>query len=147
MIVLDTQILLYAVGSGHPLAGPCARLIEAIGSGRVRATTTVEVIQEFAHVRARRRSRADAATLAVEYAHLLSPLLTGDVDVVVDAMERFRTHRSLDPFDAVLGVAAIRGGADALVTADKDFARFEGLRIWRPDGEEVEALLAEDDPR
>lgn len=34
-----------------------------------RSTTTVEVIQEFAHVRARRRSRADAAHIAPLYLH------------------------------------------------------------------------------
>ncbi|HEX9712451.1 MAG TPA: type II toxin-antitoxin system VapC family toxin [Actinomycetota bacterium] len=141
MIVLDTEVLLYAVGASHPLAEPCAGLIEAIGARRVMATTTVEVIQEFAHVRSRTRSRDDAATLAIEYAHLLSPLLSVDAGAVVEGMERFRRHRSLDSFDAVLAAAAHRSAAEALVTADRDFDAFEGLRIWRPDGPEIGALL------
>jgi predicted nucleic acid-binding protein len=51
-------------------------LIAAIAAGEVKATTSVEAIQEFVHVRARRRERSDAAALGRGYAELLSPLLT-----------------------------------------------------------------------
>ena len=44
MIVLDTTVLVYSVGSDHPLRAPCRSLIEAIGDGEIAATTTVEVI-------------------------------------------------------------------------------------------------------
>ena len=53
MIVLDTTALVYAVGGEHPMREPSRRLVEAIAAGRIEATTTVEVIQEFVHVRAR----------------------------------------------------------------------------------------------
>lgn len=64
MIDLDTTILVYAKGADHPLRDPCRRLIAAIEEGRVLATTTSEVIQEFVHVRASdaivtRRSSSD----------------------------------------------------------------------------------------
>ena len=75
MIVLDTTVLVYAAGAAHQLRTPSRRLVEAIGAGRIRATTTVEVIQELVHVRARRRDRADAARLGRAYSALLSPLL------------------------------------------------------------------------
>ena len=55
MIVLDTTVLVYAKGIDHPLRQPCRKLIDLIADGRIEATTTVEVIQEFVHVRARRR--------------------------------------------------------------------------------------------
>ena len=64
MIVLDTTVLAYAVGEAHPLRDPCRRLLAAHAEGRIEATTTVEVIQEFAHIRARRRTRPDAVRLA-----------------------------------------------------------------------------------
>ena len=63
MIVLDTTVLSYAVGSEQALREPCRRLLQAHGDGHVEATPTLEVVQEFAHVRARRRSRADAVAL------------------------------------------------------------------------------------
>jgi uncharacterized protein len=75
LIVLDTTVLVYAVGGEHPLREPCRHIVDEIGAGRLAATTTVEVIQEFAHVRARRRGRLDARALALEFVHLLSPLI------------------------------------------------------------------------
>jgi predicted nucleic acid-binding protein len=73
VILLDTTVLVYAKGQNHPLRDPCRELIEAVADRRIEATTSVEVIQEFVHVRARRRDRADAASLGRDYAELLSP--------------------------------------------------------------------------
>src|SRR5690606_10517312 len=42
VIVVDTTILVYAVGDQHPLRSPCREVIAAIGQGEVAATTTVE---------------------------------------------------------------------------------------------------------
>ncbi len=81
MIILDTGVLIYAVGEEHPLREPCRRLIAAQGDGRVDAATTVEVIQEFAHVRARRRSREDATTLARSYKTAFTLLVTQAEDL------------------------------------------------------------------
>ncbi|HEV3323761.1 MAG TPA: type II toxin-antitoxin system VapC family toxin, partial [Solirubrobacteraceae bacterium] len=78
MIVLDTTVLVYAKGAAHPLRDPCRRLIEAIGQEELDATSTVEVIQEFVHVRSQRRERSDAVSLGGDYADLLAPLLTVD---------------------------------------------------------------------
>jgi uncharacterized protein len=75
VIVIDTTVLAYGVGTDHPLREPSQQLIRAIAGGTILATTTIEVIQEFTHVRARRRSRKDAAELARDYIELLSPLL------------------------------------------------------------------------
>jgi predicted nucleic acid-binding protein len=76
MIVLDTTVLVYAKGADHALRDPCRSLLVAIAAGEIQATTSVEAIQEFVHVRARRRSRIDAAALGRDYAQLLAPLLT-----------------------------------------------------------------------
>src|SRR4029079_3603694 len=75
VIVLDTSVLVYAVGGDHPLRERCASVFGAVADGRVVATTTVDVIQEFACVRARRVDGAEAAAQAVRYSKLLAPLL------------------------------------------------------------------------
>jgi uncharacterized protein len=118
VILLDTTVLVYAVGSDHPLRAPATALIDAIGRGEVAGTTSVEVIQEFAHVRARRRGRDDAAMLAGELVTLLSPLTTVTASDLVAGLRRFRTATSLGCFDAVLAAAAHRTSA-TLVTADR----------------------------
>lgn len=126
-VLLDTTVLAYAVGDDHALRTPAQALLEATASGRLRATTTPEVIQEFAHVRARRRGRTDAARLAELYADLLGPLVeVGEHDLRA-GMQLFGSHGSLGAFDAVLAAVAVRRGSTAFVSADTSFAGVGGL--------------------
>jgi uncharacterized protein len=131
VIVLDTTILVYAVGADHSLRSPTRALIESIRDDLVRATTTVEVVQEFAHVRARRRSCADAAALATEYAVGLSPLVQPEQEDLVEGLVLFGASESLGPFDAVLAATARRRGW-ALASADRSFGQVDGLVHLNP---------------
>jgi predicted nucleic acid-binding protein len=132
VIVLDTTILVYAVGAEHPLREPCRTIIRAVQAGEVNARTTVEVVQEFAHVRTRRRGRHNASILAHEYAGLLQPLIVLDALDLKRGLELFEHHEPLEAFDAVLAAAVARRGARALVSADETFADVPGLRTLNP---------------
>ena len=108
----------------------------------VQATTTVEAIQEFVHVRARRRSRADAAMLGRAYATLLSPLLQPSEEHLAAGLRLYERNEAVGAFDAVLAAAAIATNADALVSADRSFDGIRGLRWVDLGGSGLEALLA-----
>lgn len=142
MIVLDTTILVYAKGADHPLRDPCRRIIEAIEAGRVIATTTSEVIQEFVHVRARRRDRDEAAELGLAYTELLGPLIAPDEVSLRTGLELYRRHPELDAFDAVLAATALAAGAEALVSADRAYRVVGALRHLDPADPALEALFA-----
>ena len=142
MIVLDTTVLVYAVGAQHRMAEPCRRLIESIGEGRVTATTTPEVIQEFVHVRARRRARGDAVALGRAYAELLSPLMVIDARALTDGLGAFARSKKIGAFDAVLAATALLAEAEAIVSADAAFAEVRGLTHWDPAGAELKRVLA-----
>lgn len=142
MIVLDTTVLVYAKGAEHALREPCRRLIAAVAEGEIVATTSVEVIQEFAHVRARRRGRADAAALGRDYAELLSPLLTITAAHLKSGLSLFEQLAGVGAFDAVLAAAASDVGANALVSADRAFGEVPGLAHVVPDAPGIGALLS-----
>jgi predicted nucleic acid-binding protein len=128
VIAVDTTILVYAVGIDHPLRDPCRSLVRAVGDGRISATTTVEVIQEFTHVRARRRGRADAARRGLEYAVLFGPLLRPDGDDLARGLELFAAHERLGASDAVLAATVQRDDRIAgLASADAEFGSVNGL--------------------
>lgn len=129
MIVLDTTVLVYAVGGDHPLTAPARSVVEEIASGRLRATTTVEVVQEFVHVRSRRRSRGDAADLGRRFATLLAPLISAGPRELDAGLELFETTERLGAFDAVLAASAMAHGATALVSADAAFAGVRGVTL------------------
>ena len=140
MIVLDTTVLVYAKGADHPLRGPCRDLIEAIATGQLEATTTVEVIQEFVHVRARRRDRKDAAALGTDYAELLSPLLNVTTQHLHRGLALFESVEGVGAFDAVLAAAAADNGP--LVSADTAFADLPEVDHVIPDDSGVARLLS-----
>lgn len=141
MIVLDTTVLLYAVGAEHEFRQPCRDLVRAIAEGEILATTTVEVIQEFTHVRARRRGRKDAAELARDYIELLSPLLVVGEPDLREGLRLYVDDTRLGAFDAVLAAAAHSIRADALVSADGAFSSLASIRHVTPDQAGIQSLL------
>lgn len=143
MILVDTSVLVYAVGADHRLQAPCRRLIQLVADGTVSATTTVEATQEFVHVRARRRPRPDAAALGRAYATLFAPLAQPAAADLELGLELFERHSDLGAFDAVLAATAQRVGGGVLVSADGAFDAVDGLRVLSPadDGFE-EAVVA-----
>jgi uncharacterized protein len=142
VIVLDTPVLAYAVGAEHPLREPSRRIVDAIRSGGVAATTTAGVIQEFVGIRSRRRPRSDAVAFGRDFATLLAPLLPverGDLDLGLRIFER---SDRLGSFDAILAAVAINRDAKALVSSDRGFRGVRSLRHVDLAGPELDELLA-----
>ena len=95
----------------------------------MRATTTVEVIQEFCHVRARRTGPAEAAARAKDHLDLLRPLIRPEEDDLVAGLEAFAASAGRPgAFDAVLGATARRRQLP-VASADRGFGVVPGL-IW-----------------
>lgn len=141
MIVVDTAVLLYAVGEEHAFREPSRRLVDAVADRQVDATTSVSVIQEFAHVCARRRSRDETTSVARRYAALFAPLLVSTAGDLDPALRLFQRHEQLGSFDAVLAATAMRAGATAFVSTDAGFTGIRGLRHVVPGTVEFDALV------
>ena len=142
MIVVDTTVLAYAVGEEHPLRDPCRRLLAAHADGRLEATTTVEVIQEFTHISARRRTRPEAVRLAHRYTAAFSLLVTTSDDLD-RGLDLFREYPALGAFDAVLAALAIDRRADALISADRAFAAIPDLTLIDPTTPAMRRLIGD----
>lgn len=140
MILLDTNVLVYALGAPHPLREPCRQIVRAVKRD-VEATTTIEVIQEFLHVYARRRPRGDVGRAGRAFVQLLAPLIephARDLDVGIELFER---HPGLSAFDALVAAVALNDDVDALVTADRSFTAVPGLHVVDPRSPELDTLL------
>ena len=103
MIVLDTTVLVSAVGDDHELREPARAIVGAVEKGAVRATTSARAIQELVHIRAGRRGRADAVKLGRAYTTLLSPLLPPSEADLVHGLRLFE-------HDETLGAGSISPG-------------------------------------
>jgi predicted nucleic acid-binding protein len=118
-------------------------LLDAHADGIVQATTTIEVIQEFLHIRSRRRSRGDAASLARDFASAFDLVIATAEDLAM-GITLYERHPRLGAFDAVLAAVALHRHAEALVSADRAFGEVSNL-IWiDPGGAVLERLLSPD---
>ncbi len=123
-MVLDTTLLVYALVEEHTVTATSRALLELMRDGEVRATTTVEVIQEFCHVRTRRRSRADAPGRARAFARGLTPLVRPDETELLQGLQLYRASSALSPSGVLAATALGRGWA--LASADQAFAAGQG---------------------
>jgi predicted nucleic acid-binding protein len=142
LIILDTPVLVYAVGDPHPLRDAARQVVSAASRGEIPLTTTPGVLQEFVDVYARRRSRGEAAGHGRRWLALLRPLVLNASDDVPTAMRLFERVGGLNSFDAFLAAVALRENATALVSAGRAFADVPKLRFVELGSPELERLLA-----
>jgi uncharacterized protein len=140
MILLDTSVLIYAVGTEHRLREPCRRVLAAQRAGAIDAAVTVEIIQEFTHARARRHPRADAAAIARDYATSMRVIQTTTADLD-RGLDIYVAHPDLGMFDSIVAAVALNHGADGLVSGDGDFGSVAGLRWIDPGAPALAALI------
>ncbi len=140
MILLDTTALIYAVGTEHRFRDPCRDLVGAIAEERIEASTTPEVIQEFVHIRSRRRDRQDAASLGRSHRNLLTPLISVTEKHLLRGIELFETSAFLGALDSVLAAVAIDLNL-TLISADAAFSAVTGLDHIVPDRSGINLLL------
>lgn len=140
-MILDTSVLSYSVGGLHPLREPCRKVLQAQIEGRIDGATTVEVLQEFTHTQARRRTRQDAAALARDCMASLRLLQTTPEDLR-RGLTIFEQHPDLGVFDSMVAAVAMNVGAQALISTDHGFGSVSGLRWLDPGAPDFESQLA-----
>ncbi len=123
----DTAIFIYAVGSDHPYRTPCRELIELQGDGALAGEVGVELLQELAHVRARRTNDRGSSVRLVSHVSSLCvvhDLTSTDMQM---ALNLFEAHPELDMRDAIHGATALNRGIGAIVSPDRAFDVIEEL--------------------
>lgn len=130
----DTNVLIYAVDAGDPVRQEAAieRFARAVKDDTIVLST--QVLQEFYNVTTRKLKPPLSPR---EATHQITQLCTFDVvgatsDSVLAAAELVQKHQ-LQWWDALILEAALRAGADVLVTQDGQHGqRFGKLVIENP---------------
>lgn len=142
-VLLDTNIVLYAIGGPHPYAKPCREVLAYAGDGRLRLEAPVDLVQEVLHHRTRRlgdRSQAAKDALA---AAALCRLHAVEPQDAREATRLFAGSSSLSARDAIFAAIALRHGLRTILSADTDFDDMAQLRRIDPtDAAAVAALTA-----
>lgn len=138
----DTAIFVYAVGAEHPYRESCREIVARSARGELSGEASVELVQEFAHVRLRRTGdRADALRLAGEVAQLcrLHAFEPGDLPLTLTLLDR---HEALGVRDAVFAATALNRSVPAILSPDRAFDGIRGLRRVDPTDARAVAKLS-----
>ncbi len=127
MILVDSNIPMYLVGSPHPHKNDAQRLLEQLIHERQRLVTDAEVLQEILH-RYVAINRRDAIQPAFD-------ALLGIMDQVLDvnrrAAERAKEillgHRRLSARDALHLAVMEQHGIERILSFDSGFDGFPGI--------------------
>jgi predicted nucleic acid-binding protein len=132
VILLDTNVLLYATGGEHALREPARRLLGACARGSVDAFLTDIVLTEFVHARARRSDRPEAIALAFEMIAIATAVIALDAATRERALRLYEATPRLSINDATIA-AVTRRRRLPIATADRDFDAVAGLEVALPD--------------
>lgn len=123
---IDTNVFLYAAGAEHAMRAGSQAIVSQLGSGRLSAVTSAEVLQEILHVLGRRGRPEEAAKLVRNVTSLL-PVLAVDAPTVLDAGALLAANSALDARDAVHVATMQRANISEIVSADAAFDAVPGI--------------------
>lgn len=137
MIFVDANVFVYA---GEDPAGGSSRLLHAVASEQVKASTSTAAIEELWHLEHRGRPGGLAGRTAHAYA-LFTPLLA-ITDAIVARALAISAGPALGTNDRVHAATCLVNGITQIVTADAAFDEIAGLERINPlDSDAVSALL------
>ena len=129
-VFLDTAPLLFTVGDPHPDRAASRQLLAAAQRGELRLHVSAEAVQEFAHHRLRRTTRAEAVAQTRDVLALCDVHAMGG-EVLRRALALLETT-PLRGRDAIHAATALSQGFDHIITTDADFDAVPGLRRVAP---------------
>lgn len=133
MILIDTNIIMYAAGAPHPNKLPSVGLLERIAGGEVEATIDAEVLQEILH-RYRAIRRWEDGGRVYDLTRRLFPTVLPVSAAVLDRARRLLDGDShIMARDALHAAVAMKEGVDAICSYDRDFDRIKGVVRVEPD--------------
>lgn len=140
--LFDTPVFVYALGGEHPYRAPCRAIMSKGEQGLIAGEASIELIHEFAYVRARRGiARAIAANDALDIGATsrLHPVDRADIE---RALNLWGEHERLDMRDAIFAAQALNRDIDAILSTDRGFDGIPGLQRIDPANAGAVASLA-----
>jgi len=119
--LIDTNVVIYAMGSQHPYKDICRRALSLVFEQKVEANIDVETLQEIAHFY-HRRNRLDFGLSLFDRLLLLfpSPLpITHELAVVM--RELLARYPHLQARDAIHAAVVLQHGLEGIISADRGF--------------------------
>lgn len=131
MILVDSNVLMYASGAEHPNKKPAVAFLKRVAAGQVEGTVDAEVLQEVIQ-RYRALHRWAEGRRVYELARGLFPEVLAITGPVMDyAKELVDADDRVSARDAVHAAVVAEYKLEGICTFDRDFDRIRGCRRVR----------------
>jgi uncharacterized protein len=133
MLLVDSNVFMYAAGADHPNKQSASRFLEKVATGEIEAAVDAEVLQEILH-RYRSIGRWSEGRRVYDLARKIVPRVVAVTGVTLD-----RSRALMDAYsqilarDAVHAAAVIETGAEGLCSFDRDFDQIREVRRIQPE--------------
>ena len=133
MILVDTNVIMYAAGAEHPHKRPSLVLLERVAGGELEATIDAEVLQEILH-RYRAIGRWEDGRRVYDLTREVFPSVVPVTAGILDRARRLLdADRTILARDALHAAVVMAEGLDAVCSYDRDFDRIKGLVRREPE--------------
>lgn len=132
MILVDTNVLMYAFGADHPSRGLSADFLEAVSEGELEASIDAEVLQEILH-RYRAINRLETGFQIFDDAtEIFSQIVPISRDEMIAARTKMEEYTHLSARDAIHIAVAEVHGMEAICTYDQGFKNVSSVPVLEP---------------
>ncbi|MEA3339074.1 MAG: type II toxin-antitoxin system VapC family toxin [Chloroflexota bacterium] len=131
-VFIDANIPMYAAGAEHSLKYPSLQILEAAATGKIAAVTNTEVIQEIMHRYASLNFREKGLEVAELFLQVTPNVLPVTKKDMIQALALYQAFPQVQARDTVHAAVMQSNGVTIIITADRHFDRFAGLRRVDP---------------
>ena len=128
MRLIDTNVVIYAVGKAHPLQEEARRVLDRVGDGTLHANVDAELLQEVLHVYDARKERRKGFNTVDDLLVIFpNPIPIGREEIET-ARDLMRVYSVLSARDAIHAAVVQTHDLEGIVTADNVFERIKGVK-------------------
>ena len=132
MKLLDTNIVIYALGGEHPYRDPCRAVINQLEGRHHDYAVSAEMLQEVLSVFWNKRDlKTGIEAVNKLLAVFPSPIPITGAEVAL-AIRLIEQSLGLSPRDAIYAAIVLGHGLEGIVSADRGFDQVPGLRRYDP---------------
>lgn len=128
MILVDSNVIMYAAGSEHPHKAPAIAFLGRVAAGKIEATIDAETLQQILHRYQSQRRWSGGATVYA-FARALFPDVLPVTGAVIDiAKQLLDLESTISGRDAVHAAVVSEYKLNGICTFDRDFDRIAGCK-------------------
>ena len=133
MILVDTNILMYAAGADHPNKRPSTEFLERVASDRIQAAIDTEALQEILHRYLALGRGAEGRQVYDGARRLFAVPLPATVEVMDRARGFLDQHPQIGARDAMHAAIVVEHGLSGICSYDRGFDALSAVLRFEPD--------------